>query len=275
MDTEYEFWLIDDRTILNGLRQAYYAGLKGPVEPWLEEQTHRAYYFAIRHGEELVGYVCIDGEDRLLQFYLDDADARHAQALFRRLIDGRLMRTAFVSTRNPCVLSLCMDVQQGVACQAYLFVDLAMVECPVQEMATPCFRQALPPDLDRLAAMCDDFFAPTATNLEKGKLYLLEQDGDGDADTHDGEIVGAGLIETDDCHPPTTAAIGMFTHADFRCRGVGAHMIMRLKQRCYAMGYTPIAGCWYRNIASKQTLERAGMVTKDRILHVNFVKENA
>ena len=174
MDREYEFWLIDDRMILNSLQQAYYAGLKGPVEPWLEEQTHRAYYFAIRHGEELVGYACIDGEDRLLQFYLDDAHARHAQALFRRLIDGRLMRTAFVSTRNPSVLSLCMDMQKSVTCQAYLFVDQAMVECPVRGMATPCFRQALTADLTRLTALCDEFFAPTAANLEKGKLYLLE-----------------------------------------------------------------------------------------------------
>jgi GNAT superfamily N-acetyltransferase len=261
MDTDYEFWLIDDRNVLNGLRAAYYAGLTGPVEPWLEEQTHRAYYFAIRHDEELVGYACIDSEDRLLQFYLDDAQMPHAQSLFRRLIDGRIMHAAYVSTRNPSVLSLCMDAQQGVACQAYLFVDQAMVDCPVRNLEEPRFRQAEPADLSPLLAMSNDFFAPTGGNLERGKLYLLE------AET---TTLAVGMIETDDCHPSDTASLGMFVHPDYRWHGLGAHMIMRLKQRCYALGYTPIAGCWYGNLASKRTLERAGMVTKDRILHVNF-----
>ncbi len=261
METELAFWLVDEPGLLDELRQHYYASLTGPVEPWLEEQTHRASYFAIRHGAEMVGYACIDCKDRLLQFYLDDAFAPQAQSLFLKLIDERFMRRAYVSTRDPFVLSLCMDCQTGTACQAYLFVDRAMVDCPIREIEEPVFRPAVPADLAAVTAVCDDFFMPTEANIDRGKLFLLYGGG---------ALLSVGLIETADCYPPTTASIGMFTNADFRQRGAGAHMIMRLKERCYATGYTPIAGCWYYNEASKRTLERAGMVTKDRMLDIRF-----
>lgn len=261
MGMEFEISLVGDPAILDGMRTTYHAALTGPVEPWLEEQTHRASYYAICSGAGMVGYACTDDESRLLQFFIDDNHARHAQALFRRLIVERLMTAAYVSTRNPFVLSLCIDLQQCVACQAYLFVDQAMIECPVTGIDDLHFRPAIRDDLPMIMAVSDDFFAPTAANIEQGKLYLL---------TGADEILSIGLIETDDCYPKTTAAIGMFTHPRFRRRGIGAHMIMRLKETCYAAGYTPIAGCWYQNSASKNTLERAGMVTKDRILSITF-----
>jgi len=53
----------------------------------------------------------------------------------------------------------------------------------------------------------------------------------------------------------------------FRRRGLGAHLVQELKRECYELGAIPCARCSPTNVASRQTLQRAGFIPFAHILN--------
>jgi GNAT superfamily N-acetyltransferase len=60
--------------------------------------------------------------------------------------------------------------------------------------------------------------------------------------------------------------IYMAVGESFRRRGIGTYLVQELKRVCYEGGSVPAARCNPKNIASRQTLQRAGFVPCGRIL---------
>jgi GNAT superfamily N-acetyltransferase len=60
--------------------------------------------------------------------------------------------------------------------------------------------------------------------------------------------------------------IYMEVNAPFRQRGFGSYLVQELKRICYALGAIPCARCNPPNVASRQTLQRAGFVPYAHIL---------
>ena len=60
--------------------------------------------------------------------------------------------------------------------------------------------------------------------------------------------------------------IYMAVGESFRRRGVGTYLVQELKRVCYEGGSVPAARCNPKNIASRQTLQRAGFVPCGHIL---------
>lgn len=56
----------------------------------------------------------------------------------------------------------------------------------------------------------------------------------------------------------------------FRKRGLGAYLVQELKRECYELGAIPCARCNPTNIASRNTLQRAGFVPFAHILNGNI-----
>lgn len=51
---------------------------------------------------------------------------------------------------------------------------------------------------------------------------------------------------------------------------VGAATVALLIQQCSRRSMRAVAGCWYYNHSSRRTLERAGMITRTRLLKVEY-----
>jgi RimJ/RimL family protein N-acetyltransferase len=96
--------------------------------------------------------------------------------------------------------------------------------------------------------------------IERGELFVTDRAG---------VCVGFGVMARSEFRR-SVASIGMFTLEPFRSTGVGASTIALLIRECSRRGMRAVAGCWYYNHASKRTLERAGMVTKTRLLRVEY-----
>jgi GNAT superfamily N-acetyltransferase len=64
----------------------------------------------------------------------------------------------------------------------------------------------------------------------------------------------------------------MEVHESYRRRGFGSYLLQELKKICYEMGKIPAARCNVANVASRKTLEKAGLLPCGRILTGTVVK---
>jgi GNAT superfamily N-acetyltransferase len=74
----------------------------------------------------------------------------------------------------------------------------------------------------------------------------------------DGEVAATGGVLFH--YNPPYGDIYMHVDARFRRRGLGTFMVQELKRLCYERGHIPAARCNPDNVASRQTLQRAGLV---------------
>ena len=56
----------------------------------------------------------------------------------------------------------------------------------------------------------------------------------------------------------------------YRRRGFGSYLIQELKRVCYEMGRIPAARCNVGNVASRHSLQKAGLLPCPRILNGVF-----
>lgn len=83
------------------------------------------------------------------------------------------------------------------------------------------------------------------------------------------ELLGTGVISGKNSSPPWVD-IGMCVSESHRMQGVGTHIVLKLREHCRERGWISGASCQSTNTASKKTLEKAGMVSRDRVLEVTF-----
>lgn len=100
-------------------------------------------------------------------------------------------------------------------------------------------------------------------NVENGSIFVLMDRG---------ELLGCGVAEKGvyykDC-----VSIGMVTVREKRKKGVGQTILWNLKEWAYKNGLKPISGCWYYNMLSRRTLEKAGMVAVSRGFDAELIEK--
>ena len=60
--------------------------------------------------------------------------------------------------------------------------------------------------------------------------------------------------------------IGMLVDKKYRKQGYGTFIIQYLTEYCHSQGWRPTCGCDVKNSASRKCLEKAGYITKHRLL---------
>jgi GNAT superfamily N-acetyltransferase len=81
---------------------------------------------------------------------------------------------------------------------------------------------------------------------------------------HNGAIVATGGIATH--YNPPYGDLFMEVDERFRRRGYGSYLIQELKRTCYETGLVPAARCNVANLASRATLQKAGLLPCARLL---------
>ena len=83
------------------------------------------------------------------------------------------------------------------------------------------------------------------------------------------KAVGSGTLLFHYNHPYCDVA--MEINEEYRRRGLGAYLVQELKRNAYEMGGIPAARCSPSNVASRKTLQKAGLVPFAHILAGNIV----
>ena len=175
---------------------------------------------------------------------------RHAHQAFEEFVSYKKLKRVLVITHDPLLCSIIMEWDYTVERDACWFIDGGRLEKPNTKVKDAVFRLALLSDSAQIIEKSGDFFDKLQERIKDDTIFVLEENG---------EHLGYGIIERGR-YFPSCVSIGMICDKKHRKKGVGQTILWNLKELVYSEGKKPVAGCWYYNILSRKTLERAGML---------------
>ncbi|HKG28639.1 MAG TPA: GNAT family N-acetyltransferase, partial [Thermomicrobiales bacterium] len=164
-----------------------------------------------------------------------------------------------VPTCDGFFLAHALDDYRQLAKQAYFFAAPSDVgEAAASDRYS--MRPAAIDDANFVRQESGDFFEHLERHIAAGELFVTLRDE---------EPVGFGIL-VKHALDEDVASIGMYTIERLRRVGVGTATIAMLIAECRRRSLRPVAGCWYYNHRSRQTLQRAGMYSATRLLKVDY-----
>jgi GNAT superfamily N-acetyltransferase len=203
--------------------------------------------YLLRVDGETVGYGSVggapgDAKDKVKEFFVRPDSRRAALPLFRQLAKTSGARRIEAQTNDVLLTLMLYDCGVDLTSDVILFADAAMTVYP-------------PPDVElrRIADADRDRIFP----------HTVEPVGDWGLE-RGGQIVATGGILRH--YNPPYGDIYMEIAASHRRQGLGSYLVQELKRICYETGAIPAARCQQDNIASRLSLQRAGLLPCARIV---------
>jgi GNAT superfamily N-acetyltransferase len=196
---------------------------------------------------EFAGYGSVGGAprdpgDTVKEIYLLPRFRGAVQALFRELVARSGARRIEAQTNDPLLLLMLFDCAVEVSSPTILFADGLTTE---HAPAGAAFRRL--------------------TEAERGSVFAHTHEPEGEYGlVYEGAIVATGGLTF--YYNPPFADLYMEVAAPYQGRGFGSYLVQELKRVCYEMGRVPAARCGGTNVASRRTLQRAGMFPCGRIV---------
>jgi GNAT superfamily N-acetyltransferase len=233
--------------------------LPSAIDSFLEDHILASNHYRIVVADETAGFASIYEERLITQFALAEPYRRCGQALFGELRRMEQVRSAFVPTCDEFFLAHALDDYRQLAKQAYFFAAPSDVgETAASDRYS--MRPAAIDDANFVRQESGDFFEHLERHIAAGELFVTLRDE---------EPVGFGILVKSMLYEDV-ASIGMYTIERLRRAGVGTATIAMLIAECRRRSLRPVAGCWYYNHRSRQTLQRAGMYSPTRLLKVDY-----
>lgn len=207
-------------------------------------------YYLISYNNTAIGYGALKGDspgdprDRLFEFFLLPSYKSSAGDIFKELIVSSKARHLQWQTNDDFIHLLATQYSTGEQAEALLFGAGVETNLPSNNVI---FREK---------RVGDVIFEHTSEPVGEYGLEL------------NGQIVATGGFLTHYNFP--YADLFMEVAPAWRKRGLGSYLIQEIKKACFAEGRVPAARCNPDNIASKKTLEKAGMIQvgEVRLAHV-------
>ena len=210
--------------------------------------------YLLQHGGSVAGYGCVGeydtrGKEVVTEFYVTPPHRAQALLLFRALLTTSGATRVQAQTNDRLLTLLLYDCchPDSITSDTLLFEDAATTCLPAPNGVL--FR--------RVQAE------------EKPAVFEHKREPVGDwAVEVEGQIVGTGGFY---CHyNPPYGDVFMEVAEMHRGRGIGSYLVQEVKRMCYEAGRRPSARCNVANIASRRTLQKAGLLPCARILRGNI-----
>jgi GNAT superfamily N-acetyltransferase len=239
--------------------QQHLEALLRPIDSFLEDHILEATHYRILIDAGPAGFASIHKGSLITQFLLAEPHHRWGQAVFQQLRKWESVGAALVPTCDEFFLAHALDDYRQLAKQAYFFTT---VGAPLDPALTAGYslRQAKLQDASFIQQHSGGFFKNLEQQIQAGEIFQVRR---GDSEVAFGVLVKSKFYRD-------VASIGMYTIEPYRNSGAGTATIALLMEECAKRGLRAVAGCWYYNHASKRTLERAGMVTRTRLLRIEY-----
>ena len=205
--------------------------------------------YLLRIGGETAGYGCVggaprDAKDIAKEFFVLPPFRGEALPLFQQLVRTSGARRIEAQTNDQLLLLMLYDCAEDVTSGKILFADALTTDLPA-----PTPNMIFRPLTDADQAMA---FAHTREPVGEWGIEAA------------GEIVATGGLAFH--YNPPYGDIYLEVAAAHQRRGIGSYLVQELKRVCRETGHVPAARCSEDNVASRRTLQRAGMLPCARIL---------
>jgi GNAT superfamily N-acetyltransferase len=202
----------------------------------------------LRVGGEVVGHGAVGGppgeaRDVVKELFVRAPWRRHSLGLLRTLVATSGARWIEAQTNDRLLSLLLYDCTVDWTSDTILFADARATAHPAPTGAV----------VRRMTA--DDRGRVFEHTLEPVGEWGLELEG---------RIVATGGVLTH--YNPPWGDLFMEVDGTHRLCGLGSYLVQELKRICREGGRTPAARCRQENVASRRTLERAGMLPCARIV---------
>ena len=207
--------------------------------------------YLLRAGGHLAGYGLVANRhdpDTVDEFYTLPAYRAAALPLFRQLLEVSRATQIRAQTNDRLMLLMLYDCAADIASDTVLFEDAVTthLSCPAGIL-----RPVDGGDRERIFA------------------HQAEPVGDWMIESEGAVVATGGALSH---YNPPYADIFMEVHEPHRRRGLGSYLVQELKRICYEQGKKPAARCGVSNVASRKTLEKAGLLPCGRVLLGQVVK---
>jgi GNAT superfamily N-acetyltransferase len=203
--------------------------------------------YLLRVDGRLAGYGSVGGppaepRDTVKELYLLPEFRARALPLFRALVAASGAKHVEAQTNDLLLLLMLFDCARQIESETVLFAD----------------------------AHTTDLTAPGASlhrlrEEDRGRVFQHRSEPVGEYGLQlEGEVVATGGIL--DHYNPPYGDIHMEVALEHRRKGLGSYLVQELKRACYDGGHVPAARCHQSNVASRRTLQRAGMLPCGRIV---------
>ena len=203
--------------------------------------------YLLKVDGEVAGYAAVAGDPHppreiVKELYVAPAHRARLPRLFGALIAAVRPRWIEAQTNDPFLRVPLFDCATSFGADRILFADGETT--------------ALAPPGVELRRIPED---------EKRQVFehTLVPVGDWVLDLEGRTVATGGLLFH---YNPPYGDIHMEVATPYRGRGYGAYLVQELKRICYGMDRVPAARCNVDNLASRKTLERAGMVVCGHIV---------
>ncbi len=229
-------------------------GLLGPIKVYNVETEGR-----------IAGYAIVSENDILYEFFVIPEYGFQSDELFNLVLNELNLMGAMVQTFDAAILNPVLRLGWPYRVVGCLYRDFAAVPAvPLDGSLT--VRVAGPEDLPLLSMQDDEVFDPRerlAREVESGSVFLFYRGS---------ELAGCGFMTR--IHDPfPNVDLGVWTHPDYRHRGVAKRIIAYLRNLSLERGLFPQCGCDVNNLPSRKTLAGCGFVSRYSLLE--FTRPNS
>ncbi len=182
------------------------------------------------------------------EFYPLPAYRAAALPLFRQLLEVSQATKILAQTNDRLLTLMLYDCAANITSDTILFEDgfTTHLTCP-----SGSFRMVTEADRERLVEQ----------KLDPDSGWMIESEA---------VAVATGGVMFH--YNPPYGDIYMGVAEAYRRRGFGSYLVQELKRIAYEMGKVPAARCNLANVASRQTMQKAGMLPCCRLLVGEVVK---
>jgi GNAT superfamily N-acetyltransferase len=193
-------------------------------------------------GYGLVGGVRAERKEIVTEFYVLPVHRAQALPLFRRFTAASRARSIEAQTNDILLTLMLYDCAVEIETNVILFHDALSTSLSVPGAI---FRETIQTDREHIASQ----------KLDTDAAWMIEVNG---------QVAATGGILFHYNIP--YGDIYMAVAEPFRRQGYGSYLIQDLKRVCHEMGRIPAARCNASNVASRATLQKAGLLPCARVL---------
>ncbi len=253
--------IIDGKTSQN-LREPYIRQLAQAQEYYLELLVNKGCLYQILVDSSEAGYFILSENNILLEFFVHPEWVNRMDEYFGIILKEFGIIKALCKSFDTDLLFCCEGYQKSTTTAGFLFRDFTGNPNGNYPSGIT-IRRADMADESQIITVNEEVFdhpEEVGQYIESQQIFLFEKED---------SLVGFGI------YSPVIRGrndydIGMLITPEFRHKGYGTFIIHYLVNFCRQNGWNANAGCAAENTASRKCLEKAGFVTRHRLLKFLF-----